>query len=220
MMPRWRRGLYVVTDPALIAPEDLAAHVGAAIAGGAALVQYRDKAAGPQRLERARAVLTVCRAHHVPLLINDDIALAVAVGADGVHLGRDDAPLTAARQQLGSDAIIGVSCYNELTRAVAAAEGGADYVAFGRFFPSRTKPHATQAEMALLQYAKRRLNIPITAIGGITADNGGTLIEAGADLLAVIHGVFGQADVTAAAAAIAELFDDGTGNRHHRVIGV
>ena len=220
MMRPWQRGLYAVTDSALTAPEDLAAQVGAAIAGGAVLVQYRDKVASPQHLEVARAILMVCRSRHVPLIINDDIALAATVGADGVHLGRDDATLTAARQQLGPDAIIGVSCYNDLARAFAAAEEGADYVAFGRFFPSPTKPHASRAEVALLQYAKQRLNIPITAIGGITANNGGALLEAGADLLAVIHGVFGQADVTAAAAAIAGLFDDGAGQRDRRIIGV
>lgn len=207
-MRPWQRGLYAVTDSELIAPRDLAAQVSAAIAGGAALVQYRDKiAADPQRLAHARAILAVCHAHHVPLIINDDIALAVAVGANGVHLGRDDALLAAARQQLGPHAIIGVSCYNDLPRAVTAAEAGADYVAFGRFFPSRTKPHAVRADVDILSRAQRRLNVPVAAIGGITAVNGGVLIAAGADLLAVIHGVFGQVDVTAAARSIAGLFD-------------
>jgi len=220
-MHTWRRGLYAISDPGLIPAQDLALRIGAAIAGGATLIQYRDKtASAAQRLERARAILAVCRARQVPMLINDDIALAVAVGADGVHLGRDDTLLAAARQQLGRRAIIGVSCYNELPRAVTAAEQGADYVAFGRFFPSLTKPDATQAEVALLSRAKRCLNIPIAAIGGISADNGAALIAAGADLLAVIHGVFGRADVATAARSIAGLFDDAAVKRRRRTISV
>jgi thiamine-phosphate pyrophosphorylase len=217
----WQRGLYAVTDPGLIAPPDLAAQVGAAIAGGAALVQYRDKeASDSQRLVCARALLAVCHDHRVPLIINDDIALAVAVGADGVHLGRDDAQPAAARQRLGPHAIIGVSCYNDLPRAMAAAEAGADYVAFGRFFPSRTKPHAFQADIETLRRAKQRLNVPLVAIGGITADNGTALIATGADLLAVIHGIFGGEDVTAAARSIAELFDDAAVGRQRKAFGV
>jgi len=221
MMHAWRHGLYAISDPELIPPQDLALRIDAAIAGGATLIQYRDKTASDaQRLERAGAMLAVCRARQVPMLINDDIALAAAVGADGVHLGRNDTLLAAARQQLGRHAIIGVSCYNELPRAVIAAEQGADYVAFGRFFPSLTKPHASQAEVALLSRAKRCLNVPIAAIGGISADNGATLIAAGADLLAVIHGVFGRADVVAAARSIAGLFDDAAVKRQRRTISV
>jgi thiamine-phosphate pyrophosphorylase len=216
----WQRGLYAVTDSELIAPRDLASQVDAAVTGGAVLVQYRDKTDGDrQRVKRARAVLTVCRARRVPLIINDDIALAAAVGADGVHLGRDDAQLAAARQRLGPRAIIGVSCYNDLPRAVTAAETGADYVAFGRFFPSRTKPNAMQADVETLHRARRCLNIPIAAIGGITAANGNALITAGADLLAVIHGVFGRADVAAAARSIAELFGDATVKRNSKAFG-
>jgi thiamine-phosphate pyrophosphorylase len=220
-MHAWRRGLYAISDPELIPPQDLALRIDAAIAGGATLVQYRDKtASAAQRLERARAMLAVCRARQVPMLINDDIALAVAVGADGVHLGRDDTQLAAARQQLGRCAIIGVSCYNELPRAITVAEQGADYVAFGRFFPSLTKPHAAQADVALLRRAKRCLNVPLAAIGGISADNGAALIAAGADLLAVIHGVFGQTDVAAAARYIAGLFHDAAIEQQRSTIGV
>lgn len=205
----WQRGLYAITDPELIAVADLVAQVGAAIAGGAVLVQYRDKTAdAAQRIARARAVLACCRAHQVALLINDDIALAAAVGADGVHLGRDDAAFTAARQRLGAHAIIGVSCYNQLPRAIAAAEAGADYVAFGRFFPSRTKPHAEQADVDLLRHAKKNVTIPVVAIGGITPENGGSLIAAGADLLAAIHGVFGVSDVRGAARRYSSLFGE------------
>jgi len=203
----WQRGLYAITDPGLIPPREWVVRAEAAIAGGATLLQYRDKSsAEPQRLSRAQALTSLCHARRIPLIINDDIALAAAVGADGVHLGRDDARLDEARQRLGPHAIIGVSCYNALPRAVAAAEAGADYVAFGRLFPSPTKPRAPQADVETLHNAKRRLNIPVAAIGGITADNGAALIAAGADLLAVIHGVFGQSDVEAAARSIAELF--------------
>lgn len=209
MMRNWQRGLYAVTDPELPAAADLAARVGAALAGGAVLIQYRDKSAdAAQRSERARAVLACCRVHGVPLLINDDVELAAAIGADGVHLGRDDAALAAARQRLGPRAIIGVSCYNELPRAIAAAEAGADYVAFGRFFPSRTKPRAVQAEVDLLRRAKKSINIPVVAIGGITPDNGGSLVAAGADLLAAIHGVFGAPDVRSEVKRYASLFGE------------
>ena len=139
-------------------------------------------------------------------LVNDDVELAKQTQADGVHLGREDVSLVQARTQLGPQAIIGVSCYNELARAVQAQNEGADYVAFGRFFPSRTKPQAVQADLELLREAKTKLHIPIVAIGGITPENGASLIAAGADALAVIEGVFGQADVRAAAARYARLF--------------
>ena len=125
--------------------------------------------------------------------------MAVAVGADGVHLGRDDPDINSARARLGNAAIIGVSCYNRLNLAIAAQDAGVDYVAFGRFFPSNTKPQAVQAETELLTEAKKALHIPIVAIGGITPENSAALIEAGTDMLAVIHGLFGQQDVRAAA---------------------
>jgi len=203
----WQRGLYAITDPALTPPPHMVAQVRAALAGGAVLVQYRDKrsnAAGRRQL--AAALLALCRAAGVPLIINDDVDLAAALGADGVHLGRDDAALAAARAQLGPRALIGVSCYDDYGRAAAAVAGGADYIAFGRFFSSPTKPAAVQADVELLRRARRELGVPVAAIGGITAANGATLIEAGADLLAVIHGVFGQRDVQRAAAEVTELF--------------
>jgi len=217
----WQRGLYAVTDPRLIAAADLTAQIDAAISGGAVLVQYRDKTGdAAQRIARARAVSICCRVRRVPLIINDDVTLAAAVGADGVHLGGGDATVAMARQQLGPHAIIGVSCYNQLLRATAAVEAGADYVAFGRFFPSRTKPDAVQAETDLLVRAKQRLQIPLVAIGGITADNGAALVAAGADLLAVIRGVFGQTDVKAAARSIAGLFGNVAANHKRTALGV
>ncbi len=208
------RGLYAITDSNLRG-ERLVESVAAALRGGAVLVQYRDKSAdASRRVADARALLRLCREHGVPLIINDDVELAATIRADGVHLGRDDLSLQAARQRLGAGAILGVSCYNLPQRAVKAARAGADYVAFGRFFSSQSKPGAVAADSALLRHARQALDLPIAAIGGITADNGATLIEAGADLLAVIHGVFGQPDVTTAAQHLAQLFD-GVRQRPH-----
>ena len=203
------RGLYAITDERLSAPGQLPVCVSAAIAGGARVIQYRNKQGkAQQRRQEAAALLQLCQQHHVPLLINDDVALAASVSADGVHLGKADASLAQARQQLGPQAIIGVSCYNSLQRAISAAQAGADYVAFGRFFSSHSKPDAQPAEAALLGQARRQLQLPIVAIGGITPENGQQLVAAGADLLAAIHGVFGQPDIQAAASAYAALFED------------
>lgn len=200
-------GLYAITDSKLTPGDALLPAVAAALRGGARVIQYRDKGDDTARRQReADALNTLCRTHGAALIINDDAELAAVCGAAGVHLGRDDPQLRAARKRLGRDAIIGVSCYNALTRAQAAAEQGADYVAFGRFFPSLTKPDAVAATPELLRAARRTLELPLVAIGGITPDNGGLLIAAGADMLAVIHGVFGQPDIEAAARRFAQLF--------------
>ncbi|HKJ09452.1 MAG TPA: thiamine phosphate synthase [Gammaproteobacteria bacterium] len=202
------RGLYVITDGASSAGAELPERVAEAIAGGATAVQYRDKSADTRRrLHEARALVQICRAAGVPLIVNDDVELAAEAGADGVHLGRDDGDIGRARRRLGDKALIGVSCYNDLERARHGAQAGADYLAFGRFFPSATKPDAVQADPGLLSAARRTLPLPLVAIGGITPENGGPLIAAGADLLAVIHGVFGASHVAAAAAAYVRLFD-------------
>ena len=200
-------GLYAITDEQLTAPEQLAQCVGEAIAGGATVIQYRNKqGTAAQRQQQAVALLQLCRQQHIPLLVNDDITLAASIKADGVHLGKTDTSLQQARQQLGPHAIIGISCYNSLERAVSAAHAGASYVAFGRFFSSRSKPDAQPADATLLLQARRQLHLPIVAIGGITPENGQALLDAGADLLAAIHGVFGQPDIRAAASAYAALF--------------
>lgn len=199
------RGLYAITPEARTAPiTDL---VTAALAGGARLLQYRDKSrdAG-RRLAEAQALLALCRGSGVPLLINDDVELARHIRADGVHLGRDDPDPAAARALLGPRAIIGVSCYDDFGRAAAAAAAGAHYVAFGRFFPSRSKPGAVQADPALLARARGQLGLPVVAIGGVTPENAALLISAGADMVAVIDAVFGQPDVRAAAYAFTRLF--------------
>lgn len=203
------RGLYAITDSKLLSAEQLIEAVALAIQGGAMMIQYRNKGGdAEQRQWEASDLNNMCRPLGVPLIINDDVELAAQVHAAGVHLGKDDADLAAARARLGPNAIIGVSCYNDIERAVAAEQAGADYVAFGSFFPSRVKPDAVKAEIALLQQAKQQLSIPVVAIGGITADNGRELVAAGADMLAVITEVFGQADILGAAARFAALFDE------------
>lgn len=200
-------GLYAITDSHLIPATKLADQVAAAIRGGAAVIQYRDKSSShAQRQQQAAALALLCRRHDIPLIINDDADLAAAVGASGVHLGQTDDSVRSARKVLGANTIIGVSCYNDLERAVEAVSEGADYVAFGRFFPSLSKPHAITADPALLIQARQCLQVPIVAIGGITPENGQSLISAGAQLLAAIHGVFGQADTEAAARRYASLF--------------
>jgi thiamine-phosphate pyrophosphorylase len=197
-LPFPTRGLYAITREGYPDAAALAEAVAAAIRGGAAVAQYRAKSAADP-LAEAERLLAVCRAGGVPLIINDDVELAGRIGADGVHLGKDDPDLEKARRILGPDAIIGVSCYDSVERAVQAEAAGAGYVAFGRFFPSRTKPGAPCARLETLAGAKRRLSVPIVAIGGITPENGGPLLEAGAGLLAVIDGVFGAGDPERAA---------------------
>lgn len=201
------RGLYAITDSSLTPGARLAPAVEAAIRGGARLVQYRDKSTDTdRRRQEARALAELCRDHGVGFIVNDDVELALESGADGVHLGRDDVELTTARVRLGPRALIGVSCYDSLQRAVAAAHAGADYVAFGSFYASDTKPGAVRAPLSLLAEARRHLGIPVCAIGGITPENGAALLEAGAQMLAVIRGVFAEEDVRAAAERYARLF--------------
>lgn len=183
------RGLYVITQAEGLSIQQLVLNVEAALKGGAAVVQYRDKNPTDARLA-ASELLRICHAYRVPLLINDSVELALDVGADGVHLGKDDGEIDLARRRLGKHAIIGVSCYNDVQKASFAVKSGADYVAFGRFFPSGTKPLARPAEFTTLNLAKQLLPCPLVAIGGILPSNGGQLIDAGADLLAVIGGVF------------------------------
>jgi thiamine-phosphate pyrophosphorylase len=203
------RGLYAITDNQLIPPGDLAYRVSLAIAGGAVIIQYRDKgSATAADIDDVVSMATLCRQQGVPLIVNDDVELAAAISAAGVHLGQDDASLPAARDRLGAKAIIGISCYNDLQRARQAVQAGADYVAFGRFYPSRSKPGAVLAEPVLLTRASRELTRPVVAIGGITPANGQTLLAAGASLLAAIHGVFGQPDIEAAAQRYTTLFQE------------
>lgn len=205
---RHLRGLYVVTDHELTPSVRLLQAVTAAIHGGAHLVQYRDKSSDHKRRQQeAQALLEVCREQEIPLIINDDVALAAEIGADGVHVGDEDAPLEEARVRLGPHAIIGVSCYGSLERAIEAEHAGADYVAFSSPFRSPTKPESQPAPLSVLTAARARLSIPICVIGGITPENGKPLASAGADMLAVISGVFAQTDIEAAAHRYAQLFE-------------
>lgn len=200
------QGLYVITGAYRDVP-DLSLQVRAALSGGARTVQYRDKSQNAAtRLEAARALGAVCHEFGARFIVNDDVALAATSGADGVHLGRDDVSVKAARAALGAGALIGVSCYNEFERAVAAKGQGADYIAFGSFYASNTKPNAVRADVALLSRARAVLKANIVAIGGVTASNARALIEAGADAVAVCDDVFGRADIESAARAYAHLF--------------
>ena len=205
---RWpRRGLYAIT-PDMTDTAALVARVEAVLRAGAAWLQYRNKTAPPAlRAGQASALLERCRAHGVPLIVNDHVELAAGIGADGVHLGGDDGDIAAARARLGSDALIGVSCYDDAGRARAAAAFGASYVAFGAFHPSPTKPAARRAHPRLLTDSAS-LGLPRVAIGGITPANAGALVRAGADLVAVISGVFDAADPPAAVRAYLEAFQE------------
>lgn len=198
------RGLYAITQTDNKPIATILAEVEQVLSGGAVVVQYRDKNPQNARL-LASELVKLCHQYHAPLIINDDVELALQVAADGVHLGKEDGAVAHARQRLGNDAIIGVSCYNSVDRAIAAQRDGADYVAFGRFFTSSSKPLAAPADINTLHEAKRVLTVPIVAIGGILPDSGGQLLDAGADLLAVIGGLF-TAQPEHAARAYRDLF--------------
>ena len=202
------QGLYGITDARDTRPEQLIHKVSQALRGGTRIIQYRDKGTDhARRYDTAQQLRLLTRQHNAMLIINDDIELARQVTADGVHLGQDDTHYDIARRILGNEAIIGVSCYNRFDLAQQAEQRGADYVAFGRFFPSRTKPDAVQADINLLQRANRELSIPIAAIGGITAENGLPLIKAGARMLAVVNALFDTNDSEAAARDLQSLFN-------------
>ncbi|HEK1689714.1 TPA: thiamine phosphate synthase [Pseudomonas putida] len=202
------RGLYAITDSQLLAGRFLS-HVEAALEGGVRLLQYRDKSDdAARRLREAQALLKLCERYGTELVINDDAELAARLGV-GVHLGQTDGPLTPARALLGRQAIIGSTCHASLDLATQAANEGASYVAFGRFFNSVTKPGAPAADVGLLAQARAQVKLPIAVIGGITLDNAAPLVAHGADLLAVIHGLFGAdsaQEVTRRARAFNALF--------------
>ena len=204
------QGLYAVTPDDPLLPR-LSTLVQAALAGGVRWVQYRNKTAPPP-LRRAQAaeLLRICRAADARLIINDDIALAVEIGADGAHIGREDIPggsLAAARDLLGPNLILGVSCYDEMALAEAAAAAGADYLAFGSVFASSTKPDAVRAPLQLLGEARRRFGLPVAAIGGINLHNAPDAIAAGADLLAVVSDLFDAMEITQRAEAYGKLWN-------------
>jgi len=200
-------GLYALT-PDLADTAALSARTDLALSGGASAIQYRNKDASAElRLQQATSLRALCSARGAIFIVNDDVELARAVGADGVHLGRDDASVAAARARLGPAAIVGVSCYDELARAEAAIAAGSDYIAFGSFYPSRVKPNAVRPSLRLITEAKARWpEISIAAIGGINAANATPLIAAGADAVAVISALYDAPDVLLAARALVACF--------------
>ena len=200
-------GVYAIT-PATADTERLLTQVEAALSGGVAAVQYRDKSADvARRHEQASELVALCHQYNVPFIINDDLRLADLCDADGVHLGRDDGSLREARIILGKDKLIGASCYQSLELALAAQASGADYIAFGSFFASPTKPAAGRADVGLLREATQAIHIPIIAIGGITLTNASQLLDAGADGLAILSALFDAPDIRAAAHDLNQLFN-------------
>lgn len=201
-----RRGLYAITDTAQLAGRLLPA-VEAALRGGAVLVQYRDKSGDASRREyEARELLVLCRRYRCPLLINDDVVLAAQIGADGVHLGREDGSIERARRMLGPEAIIGATCHDSLDFAAEAVAAGASYIAFGAFYSSGTKPQAGLAHLKTLRAARARYSLPLVAIGGISTDNAPPLLAAGADMTAVISALWHAPDIEARARQFHDLF--------------
>ncbi len=202
------RGLYAIT-PDTPDTASLIDRVEAALKGGCRWVQYRDKLSTREtRISRAHALATLCRLHNAGLIINDDVDLAIAVDAAGVHIGRDDGDIASARRRIGDKKLIGVSCYADFDAASAAADAGAGYIAFGAVFASPTKPEAVTAPLELFARAREQLTVPACAIGGITLDNATLAIDAGARLLAVITDLFSAPDIAQRAAAYQRLFEE------------
>ena len=200
------KGLYALT-PDSTDTEDLLRRVRQALTGGVRVLQYRNKIADAAvRSAQAYALRELTREFRATFIVNDDARLAALVDADGAHLGATDGEIKAARTLLGYDKLIGVSCYNQLSLAHSAVLAGADYVAFGAFYPSTVKPDAAVATLDLLHNARAELSVPIVAIGGISAENGAVLVQAGAAALAVISTVFDAADIRQAAQNLAKLF--------------
>ncbi len=210
MNPAERRrvgGVYAIT-PELADTSLLLTKADAALRGGAAWLQYRCKLAAPDlRRAQAAALRQLCARFGRPFIVNDDVDLAQAVAADGVHLGGEDGSIAEARRRLGPAAVIGASCYDRLDAAERAAADGADYVAFGSVFASPVKPAAVRAPLTLFGAAATRMPVALVAIGGITAANAGSVIAAGADAIAVISAIFDAPDVEAATRELAMRFD-------------
>lgn len=181
----------------------------AILEGGCRLLQYRNKTTSPcHRDEQAAALRGLTRRHGALFIVNDDVELALSSEADGVHLGGEDGDLAEARARIGPTRLLGASCYQNMDLAAAATRAGADYLAFGSFFPSPTKPRAGRADPALIATAKARFGLPVATIGGITTDNAGVLMAAGADMLAVITAVYNSPDPRRASRAFKQLFEN------------
>ncbi len=202
--------LYAITDSQLLPGDKLFTGVEAALQGGCKWIQYRDKSSDAEKRRRdAHQLVALCNQYQASLIVNDDVQLALETNARGVHLGQDDGSVRAARQLLGEQAIIGVTCHDSLTLAQQAIDDGAGYIAFGRFFPSHTKPHARPAKFTLISEAKIKFpHIPIVVIGGITVDNAHILLDAGADKLAICHDLFNAVDIHLQAQRFNQLKND------------
>lgn len=207
--PKLLRGLYAITETSNLSSTLLIQQVQSALQGGAKLIQYRDKSGNSaKRLKEVLQLKMLCQQHSARLIVNDDLELATLCKADGLHLGQTDTPLQQARERLGSNIIIGLSCYNDFQRALHAQKQGADYIAFGSFYPSLTKPGAIKADIQLIKRAKQELQIAVCAIGGITLENAPPLLEAGADILAVISAVFQANNIQQTAQHFSDLFSN------------
>ena len=201
------KGLYAITDQHLITEEQFHMAVEAALQGGVSVIQYRDKSDDRnKRLQQASTLRSLCDQYDAVCIINDDIELAQKVEADGVHIGKDDQSLKQVREALGDDAIIGVSCYNDIGLALAAEENSADYVAFGTMFSSPTKPDAVMATPSIISEAKRQLNIPVCGIGGVTETNIHQLVQHDTDMAAVISSLFAADDIQQRARLLSQHF--------------
>lgn len=202
------QGLYAITNEKLLPGKRILTAVEQAIDGGCRVIQFRDKSSVPsERKALSLACQTLCSARQVTFIVNDDVELALAIQADGVHIGKEDSQLQHARSCLGDERLIGVSCYDDFELALAAEKSGADYVAFGSFYASTIKPNAVTADINLLIRAQTELHIPVVAIGGITHANAQALIAAGADMIAVISAVFAQTNISASAQQFSRLFN-------------
>jgi thiamine-phosphate pyrophosphorylase len=201
------RGLYAITDCENNSAIDLLEKTEEILNAGAVILQYRNKTTDQEEKKKLAEELNIlCKNFNVTFIINDDISLAKELKADGIHLGVQDADINTVRDILGN-VIVGISCYNNLDRAIKAQETGADYIAFGSFYYSQTKPDAKRAKINLISQAKSELKLPIVAIGGITPENGKVLVDAGADFLAVIIGLYSPTDTTNVTKAYLNLFN-------------
>ena len=201
-------GLYAITSKDLLDKLNYLELIEQSLLGGVKILQYRDKSGDAERrYQQAKNLKNLCEKYKTIFIVNDDIGLANKVAADGVHLGIDDQSIQCARQQLGHDKIIGVSCYNKIELARQAQAEGADYIAFGSFFASPTKPQAVRADIELITQAKP-LGLPVCAIGGITRKNATTLVEAGVDMLAVISEIYSSENIFESSKQLSSLFLD------------
>ncbi len=192
-MPRRLSGIYAITDELLTPPESIVSQVERALKAGAKIIQFRDKTRPDSLVEvTCMELQRLCIEHDALFIIDDRAELVASIGADGLHIGKDDIPLDQARAIVGQNAVIGVSCYGSLHKAAKAQQEGADYVAFGSFFPSPTKPGSNVVDKALIERAKSQLQIPVCVIGGINADNIDQLTPYGPDMYSMVSGVFGD----------------------------